>query len=872
VASRPSSARYVRRWVALGAAILTAGGVLSVVVGGTTASAGASPGTTERVSVHEDGAQAGVSSSTDADVSGDGRYVAFGSYDPLDPLDAANDLEGGESDVYVRDRANPGHTTLISRTKATLGGEGPLRIVDAPANGGSNSPSISRDGRYVAFESRATNLDRSRGGDIDDFVDVYVCDRDPNGNGVFDERVADPDRADNGTMDIVCIVIGRREVDASTPPQRITYGYEPSLSADGRTVAWNQTPYAGAHPDPEMPPFSGVVATQLPKDANGGLLPPPEDSYVNLVFPLAGTVYRGSSSPQVSGDGRHVAALVFYRGIEPDDDGTEALMEVTLSPDGGKQVHYDRMDVDANGRALATSLCCIPYGITEDGGKVSFSYTPDTPDGSGTTVAMVTTRVTPDGPVGAAVSLNNAGVPDEAGRPTLSGDGRYVAYETAASGMSDGVDDETGVGPCNGGEGGLTALANTCTDIVVRDLTVDAARRAAALPVLPGELASPSLLPDCVATPADLPAGATCEGDGRSASPSLSDDGTVVGFDSGADDLVRGDTNNANDVFVRTFQPTLAGDPLNFGVVDLGTSAIGTATVRHLGFGPLAVGEVALGGPDVADFAVVTDACTGVAMYQGEVCGVSIRFTPSAVGERHATLTVTPRGRTPVAIDVTGGVGVPADGFRASPDPLAFGQRLPLSTTGPGPVTVSNGGRLPFTVRAVTLPTGGAVFGTDYRIAQNTCVGRTIPAGGTCVIRVTFTPRGSGTRNGAVQVVTVQQGTTTLVPHVVGLTGRTPVPTVVVNPGVVAGGRITTVSGTGFAPNHAVVLAVPGLGDYTATAGADGSFAQTIMVFLHAAQGGRTLAATLPGTTVQATAPFLVVQGTFQAPDFIDRR
>jgi Tol biopolymer transport system component len=75
-------------------------------------------------------------------VSADGRYVAFTSCYQL--LDGGPTVPTG--DVFVHDFAT-GRTTKVS-----VAANGGL------ANGGSNSPSISADGRYVAFQSAASNL------------------------------------------------------------------------------------------------------------------------------------------------------------------------------------------------------------------------------------------------------------------------------------------------------------------------------------------------------------------------------------------------------------------------------------------------------------------------------------------------------------------------------------------------------------------------------------------------------------------------------------------------------------------------------------------------------------------------------------------
>ena len=116
-------------------------------------------GTTERVSVDSSGAQSNGASGHFGDaISADGRFVAFRS--------AATNLVAGDTnaafDVFVRDRLN-GTTERVS--VATNGAQG---------NAASQEPSISADGRYVAFQSVATNLVTS---DTNGVEDVFIRDR-----------------------------------------------------------------------------------------------------------------------------------------------------------------------------------------------------------------------------------------------------------------------------------------------------------------------------------------------------------------------------------------------------------------------------------------------------------------------------------------------------------------------------------------------------------------------------------------------------------------------------------------------------------------------------------------------------------------------
>ena len=92
-------------------------------------------------------------------ISGDGRYVAFWSRSqPLTVDDTDN-----RSDSYVRDMQT-GTNILVSRATGASGVKG---------NGESFSVAISDNGRWVVFESAATNLSPD---DTDSFRDMYVRD------------------------------------------------------------------------------------------------------------------------------------------------------------------------------------------------------------------------------------------------------------------------------------------------------------------------------------------------------------------------------------------------------------------------------------------------------------------------------------------------------------------------------------------------------------------------------------------------------------------------------------------------------------------------------------------------------------------------
>ncbi len=152
------------RRATVGSATLAAGLVLPVLAAGLSGPAGAAPaasvflsGTTTLVSVNNDGDQANNFSYVPS-VSADGTKVAFTS---LASNLVAGAGGGGVPDVFVRDLI-AGTTTLVS---AAVGGR--------HAHGFSRDGVISADGRYVAFASQATNIIRN---DTHLGYDVYVRD------------------------------------------------------------------------------------------------------------------------------------------------------------------------------------------------------------------------------------------------------------------------------------------------------------------------------------------------------------------------------------------------------------------------------------------------------------------------------------------------------------------------------------------------------------------------------------------------------------------------------------------------------------------------------------------------------------------------
>jgi hypothetical protein len=104
-------------------------------------------------------------------ISADGRFVAYNSR-------ASNLISksiGGRSAIFVY------NTQTLTTTVVSVRGDGTM------ANGDSFRPRLSQSGRFVVFESVATNLDSARTPTSITGQQIYLHDRDTDQDGVFDE-------------------------------------------------------------------------------------------------------------------------------------------------------------------------------------------------------------------------------------------------------------------------------------------------------------------------------------------------------------------------------------------------------------------------------------------------------------------------------------------------------------------------------------------------------------------------------------------------------------------------------------------------------------------------------------------------------------
>jgi len=386
---------------------------------------------TTRVSVTSAGVQSTNHSQGPA-LSHDGRYVAFDSQAAnLVPGDGNND-----EDVFVHDR----FTGVTERVSVTSG--------ELEAIGNSNFPSISADGRYVAFESWA-NLDPLF---INSPIDVFVRDRllgttelasktwaggmssfghsmspDIAANGscvVFESDSSVLTNDDNGAFTDIFVrelVLGQtfRLSVTSTGGPAASHSYNPAVSGDGMRVV-----------------FESVAANLVPGDVNGVadiLLRNRLLGTTTLVsVSSSGAQANGlSSNCEISADGRYVVFSSLATNLVPNDVngvrdiflrdlqlGTTELVSLTSAGAQANNFSHDP-DVSADGRYVTfrSAATNLHVGDPSNGDDI---YVRDR-------VLGTTTHVSKSSTGALANSSSNL--------PAISGDGRFVAFESNATNL-----------------------------------------------------------------------------------------------------------------------------------------------------------------------------------------------------------------------------------------------------------------------------------------------------------------------------------------------------------------------------------------------------------------------------------------------------
>ena len=426
-----------------------------------------------RVSLASDGTQADWGSSWPA-ISADGRFIALTS--------AAENLVAGdtnlENDVFVHDQWS-GVTVRVSVSSAGV-----------EANDGSTFSTISGDGRFVAFQSAATNLVAA---DTNGVVDVFVHDRDTDADGILDE----PGAVSTSLASV-----------SSTGVQGNDRSEVPSISADGRFIA-----------------FDSSADNLVGGDENGY-----DDIFVRdrvagtttLASVTAGEPCwqdRNSMVPAISPSGRFVAFESGACNLVPGDTNfvgdvfaydRDAGVMTRVSVDGaGVQGNEGSGDAGISGNERFVAFASYATNLVAgDGNNTSDVFVHDLQSGETTRVSVSSAGVEGNGFSQGAGGL---GV-------SLSGDGRFVVFQSDATNL-------------------VTGDTNGNMDVFVRDRDTDG----------DGIFDEPG----AVATNRVSVAGDGSEGTYGGGYSAIASNGCATAFESWSSNLVPGDTNDTTDNFVK---------------------------------------------------------------------------------------------------------------------------------------------------------------------------------------------------------------------------------------------------------------------------------------------------------------------------------
>jgi Tol biopolymer transport system component len=382
----------------------------------------------------------GNAGSFTAAISGNGRFVAFDS----EASNLVPEDRNGRMDVFVRDIA----TSNTQRVSV-----GPGRI---EANDQSSDPAISADGYHVAFTSWATNLSP---GDTNGESDVFSYD------------------VVTQTTELVSVGLdGEPGDDLST---------DPSVSADGRYVAF--TSYASNL----VPGDTAGTWDVFVRDRETGTTERVDVSSEGIPAPAGRRIY---SRATISADGRYVSFSSDASGLVAGD--TNGTADVFVRD----RVAWttERVSVGNDGRQLDPDNGIYGAAISADGRYVTFI--------SGSDGIFVRDRVT-----GTTKRVDVATDGADANGSTccgqaISDDGRYVVFMSAAGNL-------------------VTGDTNDSLDVFVHDRATGATER--------------------------VSVGDKQQANEASSVAGITSHGTLVAFQSNASNLVAGDTNDASDIFLR---------------------------------------------------------------------------------------------------------------------------------------------------------------------------------------------------------------------------------------------------------------------------------------------------------------------------------
>ena len=508
----------------------------------------------------------GDHASSQASIDDAGNRIAFAT--DATNFDVAD--TNSASDIYVRNLS--GATTALASRVGSAGAVG---------DGGSRNPHISGDGSTVSFVSRAANLDAADGNTSDDIfvrdlsagttalvsrstagtvgdAPSYVADLNKTGTKiVFASNASNlTAEATNQAPQIflrdtaagTTTLISRADTAAGVAGN--SYSDSPAISEDGTLVAFvsASTNFSGS-PGPD---FAAIYARNLVANTTTLLSRP---GFQPIVGDVNNSRFSSHLQNKLSADGRYVVFESDSDGLSSDDDNRfrNIFVRDTLND---TTTLVSRAAGPTGAGANSSSLGGV---ISADGSTVAFESNAQNLVPGAAQAVNIFVRNLATG----AMTVVDAG-PSGASQPSLDADGKKLAFETSAALVPADTDTTSDVYVRDFATGtttlvsrptgaarpiGFAPTANN-TPVISADGTKVAFMSSSTL----ASLATVHVYErDLVANTTTLvsratgPAGVSASG----SQPAIDADGGVVAFVSSQNDLVPGDTNGINDVFVR---------------------------------------------------------------------------------------------------------------------------------------------------------------------------------------------------------------------------------------------------------------------------------------------------------------------------------
>lgn len=405
------------------------------------------PGVNEAVDVNSTGGVPSDGSYPPGDgsyapsISQNGRYIAFGS--AATNLVTSPTASGSYGEVYVRDRFN-NTTTMVS-----------VNSSGDPANANASQPEISANGRYIVYQSSASNLtsDFNRGG----YNHIYEYD------------------TQTGTTQIV-------DKDSSgTFTDTNREASMPSVSADGNYVVFEYESFSSSNlvSSPSLSAYTQYVfeknmstgAVTLVSIGTGGSAPNAASSDAYIDCDGGYVAYDSTATNLVSGGGSGHSDVYLYsalngavtdltssandsssaNGISCDGEyvgvssNATNLTATSLTSGHSNAFEYDRVGNDFSLLSQSTGGTqangdCSSTTISDDGKYATFDcYNASNLVSTSTSGANVYLRNVEAGTT-ELVSEDSSGndANGDSKYPVLSADGRYVSYISLAQNLVSG--------------------------------------------------------------------------------------------------------------------------------------------------------------------------------------------------------------------------------------------------------------------------------------------------------------------------------------------------------------------------------------------------------------------------------------------------